>query len=132
MALDELRAALVAEFAAIPGLELVIVFGSVAREKASPVSDLDLAVLGEVDVLELAALVSRAVGREVDVVPLKRATIPLLAAIIRDGVTVFERERGIDASFRARTLLALETDGPWFERMERAWLRRVAERGVLG
>ena len=132
MALEDLKAALQAELAATPGLDLAIAFGSVARGQATPASDLDLAVRGDVDVLDLAARVSRAAGREVDIVSLARPSIPLLSAIIRDGVVVFERARGIEASFRARALLTLETDAPWFERMERAWLKRVAQRGLFG
>ncbi|MBX3227437.1 MAG: nucleotidyltransferase domain-containing protein [Labilithrix sp.] len=131
-ALEELKAALHAELAATAGLELAFVFGSVARGTATALSDLDLAVQGDVDVLDLAARIALVARREVDVVPLARASIPLLGAIIRDGVALFERERGLEASFRTRTLLALETDGPWYERQARAWLKRVAERGILG
>ena len=103
-----------------------------ARGNAGPASDLDIAVLGQVDAFELAGRLSLETGREVDVVDLSRVPIPLLDAIIRDGVIVFERERGMEGRFRARALSMLETDRPWYERMQNAWLRRVAERGILG
>lgn len=127
-----LRDVVRAAAAATPGLELAIIFGSMARGKAGPASDLDVAVLGQVDAFELAGRLSLATGREIDVVDLASAPIPLLDAIIRDGIVAFERERGVEGRFRARALTTLETDRPWYERMQNAWLRRVAERGILG
>lgn len=118
--------------AATPGLELAIVFGSAARGNARPSSDLDVAVLGDVDAFELAGRLSLATGREVDVVDVSRAPIPLLDAIVRDGIVVFERSRGAEGRFRSHALSMLETDRPWYERMQNAWLKRVAERGILG
>lgn len=118
--------------AATPGLELALVFGSVARGRAGLASDVDVAIVGDVDAFELSARLSLALGREVDVVDVARASVPLLDAIVRDGVAVFERTPGGEARFRSRALLLLETDRPWYERMQKAWLKRVAERGILG
>ncbi len=132
MLTDALREAIRGAAHAMPGVELAIVFGSNARGTARPSSDIDLAVLGDVDAFELAGRVSLATGREVDVVDLARVSIPLLDAIVRVGVTVFERAPGIDGRFRSRALSMLETDRPWYERMQTAWLTRVAQRGVLG
>lgn len=129
---ESLRQAIQGVAAAAPGLELAVVFGSVARGRARPTSDLDVAVVGDVDPLELAGRLSLATGREVDVVDVARASIPLLDAIVRDGIVVFERSPGAEARFRSRALSTLETDRPWYERMEDAWLARVAERGILG
>jgi len=43
-----------------PGLELALVFGSVAREQATEESDLDIAVVGKnIDVLELTRQAER-------------------------------------------------------------------------
>jgi predicted nucleotidyltransferase len=129
---QSIRDAIRASAAETPGLELAILFGSTARGKAGPSSDLDIAVLGPVDTFELAGRLSVAVGREVDVVDVARAAIPLLDAILRDGVVVFERVRGAEGRLRARSLAMLETDRPWYERMQEAWLRNVAKRGILG
>lgn len=118
--------------AATPGLDLAIVFGSMARGTARPGSDLDVAIVGHVDTFELGGRLSLATGREVDVVDCARATIPLIDAIVRQGVVVYERERGAEASFRARALAMLEIDRPWYERMQQEWLSRVARRGILG
>jgi uncharacterized protein len=113
-------------------LSLAFVFGSLARGALRDESDVDLALLGEGDPFAVAARVSLATGREVDVVDLAQVSIPLLDVIVRDGVLVRERERGAGALFRSRALATLETDRPWYERMQRAWLERVASRGILG
>jgi predicted nucleotidyltransferase len=129
---DRFRGAVRDAAAATPGLELAIVFGSTARGMERPGSDLDVAVLGKMDRFELAGRLSLSLGREVDVVDLASAPIPLLDAIVREGTAVYERERGTEGRFRARALSMLETDRPWYERMQNAWLKRVAERGLLG
>jgi uncharacterized protein len=129
---ETIREAVRVAAAATPGLELAMVFGSIARGGARPSSDLDVAILGDVDAFELAGRLSLATQREVDVVDLAHVAIPLLDAILRDGTVVFERTRGTEGRFRSRALSMLETDRPWYERMQNAWLKRVAERGILG
>lgn len=57
-----------AEISAGPRLQVALVFGSFARGQAGPRSDIDLAVSGSLDVLALAARLSIALEREVDVV----------------------------------------------------------------
>ncbi|MBX3225326.1 MAG: nucleotidyltransferase domain-containing protein [Labilithrix sp.] len=61
-----LRDAVRAAVAATPGLELALVFGSAARGEEGPASDLDVAVLGDLDRFELAGRLSLATGREVE------------------------------------------------------------------
>jgi predicted nucleotidyltransferase len=110
---------------------LAVVFGSRARGTASPTSDVDVAVIAPgVDLLGLAAHLSRATGHDVDVVALDEAGVPLLARILREGVGVHEARPGMLATWRARVLADLETDRPWFARMRDAWLARVASRGA--
>jgi predicted nucleotidyltransferase len=112
-------------------IRLALVFGSRARGTATPTSDIDVAVGAPgVDLLDLAADLSRATGRDVDVVDLEHAGVPLLARIVREGVLVHEVRPGTAATWRAQALADLETDGPWFARMREAWLARVAARGV--
>ena len=112
-------------------VQLALVFGSRARGSARAASDIDVAVRAAgVDLLELAAELSRVIGREVDVVALEDVGVPLLARIVREGVCVHEARRGAEAAWRARALADLETDRPWFARMRDAWLARVASRGV--
>jgi predicted nucleotidyltransferase len=112
-------------------VELAFVFGSVARGYARSDSDLDLAVRGsQVDVLELAARLSQAAGREVHVVRLEDASIPLLEELIDDAILVRERGAGAAALWRSRTLADLELDRPWYARQRDAWLEHVARRGI--
>lgn len=117
--------------AASEGVQLALVFGSVARGTARPMSDLDLAVLGvKADLLGLSSAIARATGRDVQVVRLEDATIPLLEAIIDEGIVIHERQAGVAASWRSRTLAALEQDRPWYARQRDAWLMRVARQGL--
>lgn len=108
-------------------VHLAVLFGSHARGSAGPGSDVDIAVLApEVDLLALAAELSEAVAREVDVVSLGDTSIPLLAELVRDGVAFHEGRAGALADWRLRALLELETDGPWYRKMRDAYVDRLA------
>lgn len=125
---DRLRAAL----AARRDVHVAVLFGSVARGVHGPGSDVDVAVLAPgVDLLALAADLGAALGRDVDVVSLVDAPIPLLEEVLRDGIVVHEARRGAAAQWRASMLGQLETDRPGYARMRDAFLRRVAARGLL-
>ena len=113
-------------------VHLALLFGSYARGVQRPDSDVDVAVQGPgVDRLELAAELSLAVKREVQVVPLEGAGYPLVQALLRDSVVVHEGRRGAAAEWRTAALLAAQWDRPWYERMLHSYLRRVAEEGLL-
>jgi predicted nucleotidyltransferase len=107
-------------------VRLALLFGSQARGKARGDSDVDVAVEGDVNTLSLISELSDATGREVDVVELERADYPLLKAVLRDGVLLHQSEPGAEAGWRTRSILRIETDRPWFERMRNAYLRRLA------
>jgi predicted nucleotidyltransferase len=112
-------------------VRVAVLFGSEARGTAHAGSDVDVAVDAlAADILDLAAALSEALSREVDVVPLENATIPLLEQLVRDGIVVHEAYPGAGALWRSHALTALETDRPWFARMRDAWLSRVRERGL--
>jgi predicted nucleotidyltransferase len=111
-------------------VHLAWLFGSRARGRARADSDVDVAVSGPVDLLDLRAELTLALDLEVDVVSLEEATIPLLQALVRDGMVIHEGRRGAGARWRSQTLATLETDGPWYARMSEAWLRHLAEKGV--
>lgn len=112
-------------------VRLALLFGSEARGTAGPNSDVDLAIDAPgVDTLELCALFAEALGRDVDVVRLEDAGIPLLRKLIRDGIVVHEGTKGAGAIWRSRTLATLETDGPWYAQMRDAWLSRVQQKGL--
>lgn len=108
-------------------VRLAILFGSTARGTDRTASDVDVAVLGRaLDPLALARDLSRAIGREAQVVDLDAVGYPMLQAIVRDGIVVAEHERGSAARWRSRALVDLENDRPWFERMRDAYLGRLA------
>lgn len=81
---------------ALRGIAHLAVFGSAARGKARPDSDVDLLITPEpgrrLDLIELGGvvtIVSEALGRPVDVVTAPVAPPELDRAIIRDAVPVF-------------------------------------------
>lgn len=87
------RSALVA---ALPDAWAIYAYGSYARGDNWPGSDVDLAVLLPpgieiLDKLTLLADISRAVGREVDIVSLREAGLDLVHEILRDGEQLLVR-----------------------------------------
>jgi predicted nucleotidyltransferase len=109
-------------------VHLAVLFGSRARGRARPDSDVDLAVQGEnLDVLALARDLSLATRHEVDVVNLARDVgYPLLNAIARDAIFVHQGRRGAGGRWLSHTLTRLETDRLWYERMRDAYLKKLA------
>ena len=113
-------------------MRLAVLFGSQARGDSRADSDVDLGVLGDrIDTLRLAAELSKELDRDVDVVDLEEPSIALLRAVLRDGIAVHEAPPGAWGSFIARSLCDLETDLPAIRRMQDAFIRRVAARGLL-
>lgn len=113
-------------------MRAALLFGSVAREQATPSSDVDIAVVGEgVDVLGLSTDLSLLLRREVDVVAVSpEVSLPLLRSILRDGRVLYERAPGQAASFLAQARAVNELDTPNYERMMSRFMSRVARRGV--
>jgi predicted nucleotidyltransferase len=127
-----LLAALNGALAGRAEVELALLFGSTARGQAGPGSDVDVAVrvcAGRVDRLGLAADLSAAARREVDVVDLDEASYPMLRALLRDAIVLHEGRPGAAADWRTRAILETETDRPWFERMRDAYLAHLAAGG---
>jgi predicted nucleotidyltransferase len=118
--------------AATSGVRFAMVFGSTARESAGSESDLDIAVDldAATDLAQLSANLAQVAGREVDIVDLRDAGVPLLEELLRDGVVLYERRPHVAASWRAHVLSDLEVDRGWYARMRDAWLKKVAERGL--
>jgi predicted nucleotidyltransferase len=116
--------------AAFPEVRLAVLFGSEARGTARGDSDVDVAVDAPLTALgQVAAALSSRLGAEVDVVRLDTASIPLLEALIADGIILHESRPGAGALWRSRVLAQLETDRPWYRRQRDAWIQRVAEHG---
>lgn len=128
---EPLRHQLADTWARFPGVELALVFGSVARGQATSNSDLDIALVGsDVDVLDLSREIGAVAGREAQVVLLDNPSIVLLNEIVGESLPLFERENGVYARWVSRTLIQLEDDLPWYRRQRDAWLRRVSEKGL--
>lgn len=108
-------------------VHLAVLFGSRARGRARPDSDVDLAIQGEnLDLLALRYELTLATRLEVDVVDLARAGYPLLNAILRDAIFVHQGRPGAGGRWLSHTIAQLETDRPWYERMRDAYLRKLA------
>jgi len=98
----------------------VYLFGSPASGTSRPESDLDLAVLGERpydpwDLFQVASLLSRLVGREVDLVDLRQAPLALQAQVAAFGQALYlrenEAERFLDLALKAYARLNEERAG---------------------
>jgi predicted nucleotidyltransferase len=106
--LDELRRSASLQAASLPGLRLVILFGSITRSRSIAGgpridSDVDLALLGGDYWLQLglgSELAAR-LGREPHVVDLRTAPEALAFEVARTGILLFEHERFAWASFQA-------------------------------
>jgi len=73
------------------GIRLAILFGSLAKGRATPESDLDLAVLMDVPLsaetrITLIGELSQAMGRPVDLIDLRVSGEPILGQILKYGV----------------------------------------------
>lgn len=73
-----------------PGIRQALIFGSVATGRASPDSDLDIAVeadhpLGAAEKIRLIEDLTVASGRPIDVIDLKTVSVPLLGQILSRG-----------------------------------------------
>jgi len=108
-------------------VDLALLFGSRARGDHRPDSDVDVAILGHVDRLALAADLSRATGHDVQVVDLDAAAYPLLAVIVDQGILVHQGPRPAYASWRSHALSQLDLDRAWYARMRDGYLAKLAE-----
>lgn len=111
MTLDLLRAA-AAEVAAAYALDLVVLFGSAARDGFATARDVDLAVTGDAErgmpaggwswgrEATLYAAFAQRLGVVVDLVEADRASEVLQAHVARDGVPLYERTPGAFARFQ--------------------------------
>jgi predicted nucleotidyltransferase len=87
-----------------PGIELIVLFGSAARGRARPRSDLDIAVRGDgpvdLDALYLV-LAPRLATDRLDLVDLRTAGSVLAFEVARHGQPLFERVPGAFRSFQS-------------------------------
>ena len=92
--------------AVAPPVELVILFGSVARGRSRPDSDLDVAVRcdgpADLDALYLL-LAPRLATSLLDLVDLRRTGSLLAFQVARHGQVLYERDPGVFRSFQSLT-----------------------------
>jgi predicted nucleotidyltransferase len=124
--IDALRDALARALAGRADVAVALLFGSRARGNHRADSDVDLAVLGNVDGLALGSDLSLAIGHEVEVLDLAAAGYPLLSAVVRDGVLVHEGVPAAYGSWRAHALSQLDLDRAWYARMQDGYLAKLA------
>ena len=132
MDLEALRAALAAQ----PAAKLAVVFGSAARGRSGPVSDLDLALRLVPDTVEsrreVVDAARRAVRREIDTVDLDTAPPLLRFQIAREGVVLVEREPRSWARFKARAMTDWWDWAPTARKIHAAYIRRLREQVAHG
>jgi predicted nucleotidyltransferase len=128
---SELVAALRSALQGRTEIRLALLFGSQARGQAQDDSDVDLAVDAPgVDTLTLAAELGQAVGRDVQIVALCDAGHALMKALLRDAILLHQGEPGTAGAWQLRMLTLVELDGPFHDRMNRAFLKRIREKGL--
>jgi predicted nucleotidyltransferase len=106
---ERIRAVLRAAVVDDPGVDLLVVFGSVARGEAHAWSDIDLLVDGPA-AREPSALTRfrgqlwEALERPIELLTLSEAhkIAPVLAGAVRDGVVIVDRFRQWDSLLRMR------------------------------
>ncbi len=115
--------------AAIPEVEIAILFGSLARGLAGPSSDVDIAIaqtrpLTTDEKIKLIESLSLVTGRPVDLVDLREAGEPLLGQILQGRLLVI-RDRRLYAELIKRHLFDSADFLPYRERLlterRRAW-----------
>ena len=119
----------------VSAVRLAVLFGSAARGRADSRSDLDVAVElegGPEALSRLAVRLSRAAGREVDLVSLREAPPLLRFEIARDGIVIVERTPHAWADFRAKAMIDWWDWAPTARIMHAAALGRLRERLALG
>jgi len=111
-------------------LRLVIVFGSVAMQRAHPESDIDIAIdaghrLSAEEKISIISAVAQTTGRAVDLVDLRGAGEPLLGEVLRHGKRILGDDTHY-AGLIARHLLDQADFLPYRDRIlaerRRAWI----------
>lgn len=126
----QLASSLLAVFARFPRVDLALVFGSLADGRATPQSDIDIAVAAATPLSseERAALIgalAEATGRPVDLVDLATAPEPLLGQVVQHGRRVLGADEAF-AKWLNRHLVEQADFVPYRDRIlserRRAWI----------
>jgi len=134
---ETIRRAVVSILAAEPAVSLGYLFGSAARDRLTPLSDIDVAVLLDgrpetrTDLLDrLAEALSRSLGTDaIDLVMLNAAPPPIRYRVIRDGVLMVCRDQKIRERFEADTVRRYLDFKPLRDRAFRDMQKALGESG---
>jgi predicted nucleotidyltransferase len=128
-----------AYFAEQSDVVVAYLFGSVARNQASHLSDIDIAVLLDAGLapeasverqLQLMVALDDFTDREVQVTILNRAP-PLLAyQVLKDGIPLYERSRSERVAFEVRAMKIYFDVKPMLEFHSQILLRQIQEVGL--
>lgn len=117
-------------------VQLAVLFGSQARDRAHSRSDVDIGLRLAPATAETRqqaiAEIGQAVRREVDVVDLDSAPPLLRFQIARDGVVLVEREPRLWARFKARAMTDWWDWAPTTRRLHGIYIRRLREQVAHG
>jgi predicted nucleotidyltransferase len=93
--------------ATVRGARLLVIFGSIARGRPMPWSDVDIGVSGGEfwEGLRVGARIGAALGREPHVVDLDTASEALRFRVAREGILLWEVAPGTWARFQAESAL---------------------------
>jgi predicted nucleotidyltransferase len=138
--LTDYREALSNYFAKVTGVTLAFLFGSQARQEASLLSDVDIAVLVDNSLTSaqrfdlrlrmIGELTDLLRSNDVDMTILNDASLPLQYRVLRDGVLLYCRNEDIRVQFTAKTVVTYLDFEPLLRRHEEAVLEK-ARRGEL-
>ncbi len=130
-----------AYFEGLPLVGLVYLFGSQARGKTTPLSDVDIAVLLEdtpdADTcfslrLEIIGGLMRILQfNDVDVIILNQVPLVLQYQAIRDGVLLFRRDHRLAVEYRCRVLNLYFDFEPLLERHKQTFFEKVRKGELL-
>ena len=122
--------------ATMPAVHLAVLFGSRARGRGGPRSDVDLGLVLDPDTRaerqRLEAAAGRAARREVDVVYLEESPPLLRFQIARDGVVLVAREPRAWPRFKARAMVDWWDWAPTARRIHASYTRRLREQVADG
>lgn len=129
----EILQALQQELGGYPALDFALLFGSWARDRARPDSDVDVAIMPRGDwplaaELVLQGRLARAIGAPVDVVRLDRAPLLVAWEVVSGGLPICG-DPAVLARYRAEVALDHADAAPALERAARQYARRIAELG---
>jgi predicted nucleotidyltransferase len=122
--MENLQEKLRSVFAGFPDIQLCIIFGSTAAGKASPSSDLDIAVAAAKPLdaerrLDLIAAISAATGWEIDLIDLMTVSGPIMRQVLSKGIIVHNRNKQLYAQLILRMLFNQSDMMPYYDRILR-------------